>query len=283
MKNPGFKFEYFTKTINYKGKCIETYVIGSGDKTVLSFPSYPHSGISYLWFLNHYSLEKVRFITFDLPGWIGDSENIFRNQVFDIEEFIRIAKEVLKAHDVTKFNILGYSFGGALAIKLANEMPDRVKKVVLVSPVIDGNASKFTKEVIEVNLVKLLHIPYAMKLHIQNRWKKLAPLLLAENCPPTFISIYGQMVQMVDQDVLLNSIYTLFHLNWCSYLTCLENKECLIVNSRTETKLFRKQAELLRRKLSNKNSLYLTGQHEDFLLNPKSEVVRQVVQFLISD
>lgn len=283
MKNPGFKFEYFTKTITYRGRCIETYAIGSGDKTVISFPSYPHSGLSYLWFLNHYSLEKVRFISFDLPGWIGESENIFKDRVFDIEEFIKIAKEVLRAHDVTKFNILGYSFGAALAIKLVDEMPERIDKVVLVSPVINGHASRFSKEVIEVNLAKLFHLPIALAMHVKNRWRFLAPLLLKENCPANFIAIYGQMVDRVDPDVLLESIYTLFHLDWCRYLECLNNKKCMVVNSRQETRLFRKQAEILRRKLDNKNSLYLTGQHEDFLLNPKSEVVKKVVQFLTSD
>lgn len=283
MKNPGFKFEYFSKTIRYKDRYIETYEIGKGDKTVLSFPSFPHSGISYLWFLNHYSLDKVRFITFDLPGWIGDSENIFKGKQFDIEEYIKISKDVLMSYNVTKFSLLGYSFGTALAVRLTSEMPERVKKVVLVSPVIDGTCIQNTKEVLLVNFVKRFNLDGALRYHVLKQWHYYSPLLLSEGCPPNFVHLYSSLISQLDPKTLLESIYALFHLDWSKDLDCLIDKKCLIVSSKKETKLFRKQAEILRRKLNNLNSLYLHGQHADFLLNPQSDTVKEVVKFLIAD
>lgn len=283
MKNPGFNFEYLSKSIIYKGHYIETYSIGSGKNVVFSFPSFPHSGLCYLWFLNHYSLDKVRFVTFDLPGWIGDSEDIFAYEKFDIEEFIKIAKAVLREYEIEHFSLLGYSFGSAMSVKLASEMPERVKKMVLVSPVIDGRNIQTTKEVMLVNLVKWLHIAPVMKMYINKQWRKYCPLLAAERCPGNFLTIYTALVSRVNSCVLLDSIYTLFHQNWSVHLDKIMDKKFLIVSSREETRLFRRQAELLRRKISNGQSLYIHGQHEEFVLNPQSDVVRQVIRFLTID
>ena len=62
-------FSYKKSTVEYKNNLIQCYEFGTGKKIVFSFPSFPHSGLYYLWFLNHYDTSKVKFITFDLPGW----------------------------------------------------------------------------------------------------------------------------------------------------------------------------------------------------------------------
>lgn len=40
--------------------------------------------------------------------------------------------------------------------------------------------------------------------------------------------------------------------------------------------------EILRERFGNGKSLFLTGRHENFVLKPKSGVVREAVRFLIS-
>ncbi len=278
---PKLQFEYFTKLIPYKGYGIETYVIGSGEKTVLSFPSFPHSGLYYLWFLNHYNLDRVRFITFDLPGWIGYSENLFKEtKQVDIEDYISIAKEIIKTYNLKEFSLLGYSYGAALAIRLAHECQDEVKNVVLVSSVFDSKIIQKTKEIRFLKLIKRLKMYELLKLLVYHRWKLLKYVLLKEGLPANYLNLYYSMMLQVDPRVITESLDALFSIDWSNYLESLENKRLLIVNSRTESKMFRKQAELLRRRFPEGKSLYLSGHHDDFVLRPKSEVVRQVVNFL---
>ena len=281
--NPGFKFEYFSKTIRYNDFNIETYAIGSGDKVVLSFPSFPHSGIYYLWFMNHYDLNKVRFITLDLPGWIGYSDNIFKNRKFDIEDYINIIKKIIEEYNLEKFSVLGYSFGAALTIRLVHEFPMRIEKIALVSPIIDSRPIQKTKEVIGINLIKKFNLESAFKYYLWSRWNYYRPRVLAEGFPQTLLSLYDGMVRNADPRILLESIYTLFHLDWSKYLGDLEGKKLMIVNSHKETKLFRHQAEILRRKFSYGKSAFYPGGHGDFILHPQSEVVKEVVKFLTHD
>src|SRR3972149_5174458 len=105
-----YKFEFFTKDIQYQGHNVQTYALGSGQTTVFSFPSFPHSGLMYMWFLNHYDLSKIRFITFDLPGWIGHSDNFFEQQPFKMPTLINLAKTILRDYQIKEFNLIGYSF-----------------------------------------------------------------------------------------------------------------------------------------------------------------------------
>ena len=282
MQNPRFKFEYFAKTIRYKDFNIATYVIGSGEKNVLSFPSFPHSGLYYLWFLNHYDLSKVKFYTLDLPGWIGYSDNIFKNKPFDIEEYINIIKTLIKDYDINKFSVLGYSYGGALTVRLVNDLPDMVEKVVLVSPVVNSRIIQHTKEVSAVNLAKKMGISKVFDWYLKDAWNKYKPQIITEGFPEGLIAVYENMIRHSNSQVLMNSLYTLFHSDLTGYLGCLKDKPLLTINSLNEGKMFRKQAEFLRRKFINCESTYLTGSHEDFILKPKSEVVKKVVHFLTS-
>ncbi len=78
----------------------------------------------------------------------------------------------------------------------------------------------------------------------------------------------------------MEGFYNLFHTDWYNELDILEGKDILIVNSKDETKMFRRRAELLRRRFSDGKSLFYPGGHGDFILRPKAEVVREVVRFL---
>jgi len=64
-------FKYTPETISYHNNLIQTYSFGDADKVIFSLPSYPHSGLSYIFFTQYYDPAKFRFITFDIPGWAG--------------------------------------------------------------------------------------------------------------------------------------------------------------------------------------------------------------------
>ncbi len=112
-------FKFNKKKIKFNGYNIQTYSFGAGEKVVLSFPGFPHSGLYFTLFLRFYDPTRVKFITFDLPGWFGNSENVFQNSEFAIETYVDIAEKILEEYEVKKFNIIGYSFGSALAVLIA--------------------------------------------------------------------------------------------------------------------------------------------------------------------
>jgi len=274
-------FDYRKHTTIYKGANIQTYEFGDGEKVIFSFPSFPHSGLYYLWFLTHYDKSKVKFITFDLPGWTGYSDNIFGGREFSIDEYVEIAKKILRDYEVKTFSVIGYSFGGAMALKLAADCKDQVEKVVLVSSVINSNLVKRFKL---VNLVKLLHYSKyynALKTLIRRKMKTIAKILvLEEGIPAVFLEMYSDMVSHIDPRVISESIYKLFTSDYSSYLDEIKDKEVLIVNTREEGRFFSIQAEYIRRRLNSEKSLHIHGTHDDFILRCRTDVVRDVLKFL---
>jgi len=279
-----YKFEFFTKDIQYQGHNVQTYALGSGQTTVFSFPSFPHSGLMYMWFLNHYDLSKIRFITFDLPGWIGHSDNFFEQQPFKMPTLINLAKTILRDYQIKEFNLIGYSFGGALALMLNQALPKETKKIVLVSSVINGQLNQNDAIVRFINLLSKLRrikgVGYLFAKYVQRRFNYYKQELVKLGAPVNELSLYEGMLKGISGNTLIDSITTLFNNDWSQFLTGLEQKEVMIVNSKDESPLFRKQAEYLRKHLQNERSLFFHGSHEDFVLKPKSEIVKQVVRFL---
>ncbi|MEO6728688.1 MAG: alpha/beta hydrolase [Candidatus Dojkabacteria bacterium] len=274
-------FDYSKHTTTYKGFNIQTYSFGTGEKVVFSFPSFPHSELYYLWFLTHYDPSKVRFITFDLPGWAGYSEDMFRNRDFNIDEYVDIAKQILKDYKVEEFSVIGYSFGGAMALKLAADLKNQVKKVVLVSSVINSNLIGRFHTFKLINIVHYLKYYSVLKTMIIRKMREVSKvLIIEESVPEVFLEMYSDMVAHLDPRVIAESIYQLFTSDYTKYLEDIKDKEILIVNSSQEDKIFRVQAEYLRKSLQNEKSLHIHGSHDDFILRCKADVVKDVINFL---
>jgi pimeloyl-ACP methyl ester carboxylesterase len=274
-----FLFEHERKGIEYKGHYIQTYSFGKGDNVVFSFPSFPHSGLYYLWFLSRYPKSNVKFITFDLPCWIGYSENYLDIKSFRIEEYVDIAKEVLKSYDVDKFSVIGYSFGGALAIKLASEIKDSIKQIVIVSSLINGRVIHSPTKTLILLAVKLKQFR-RVRNQIFKTFYKIKPIILNNGVSEEQLSLYSDMMSHLNAEVITRSAFQLFTNNWTTYLQAINDKPILIVNSIDEPPMFRQQAGYMRRYLKNEKSIYLHGMHDDFILSPDKKVVRDVLKFL---
>jgi pimeloyl-ACP methyl ester carboxylesterase len=277
-----YSFEYISKRINYKGKEIQTYTFGTGSHVIFSFPSFPQSGLYYLFFAQHYNHRNYKFITFDLPGWSGWSENLFREDptLPLIPTYLDIAEHVLKEYKVDKFSVIGYSFGAALAFMLAARNPERILRLALTSPVIFGGLTHQTKQHRLLGWVKRLNAHKLMRRRFRRRIESLLPdfrkLVSAD-----LVDMYMTMYMRTDSVVLMNSIWELFNTDNEDLLPEVGKvKNILIVNSQEEDKLFRMQAEHLRRHLPSEHTLKIHGTHDDFILRPKSETVEQVMNFL---
>jgi pimeloyl-ACP methyl ester carboxylesterase len=273
-------FPYQKIATRYKGYKIQTYIFGTGKEIVFAFPSFPHSGLYYIWFLSRYDLSKVKFITFDLPGWIGLSDNIFKTVPFSLGEFVEVAKLILAKHHVKKYSIVGYSFGGALAVKLASDQKEKIKNVALVSSVVNG------VDVQKYRIGKLVNFLYGirfsplLKYYVERTYHKYKASLNKENLPRGYTTMYENMINRSSPRVLLTSIYTLFHTDWTCYFRNLKGLRILVANTLEEPLYFHKQAEHMRKVLKGCYSIAISGNHEDFVLKPKREVVKEVVNFL---
>ncbi len=64
----------------------------------------------------------------DLPGF-GKSEN--PKKIWGMEEYAAFVSHFIKDHKIKKPAILGHSFGGSVAIKLASSSPELISKIIL--------------------------------------------------------------------------------------------------------------------------------------------------------
>ena len=82
--------------------------------------------------------QKFTVRALDLPGY-GDSDPT--NKKYTAAEYVAamVPKMYALTADVSRFHLMGFSFGGALAAGIAAELGDRVEKLTLVAPGGFGN------------------------------------------------------------------------------------------------------------------------------------------------
>ncbi len=283
MEKNKYKFEFTTRIIDFQGYNIQTYSWGNGKRPIFAFPPFPNSGLSYIWFFNHYDLDKVKVITFDLPGWIGYSENIFKAKDFELNEIIDIAIKIIKEYKIDDFDILGYSFGSALAVMLNNKCQNKVHKLLIVSPIVNSKIIK--------GFYSRYFIPYILKLKLSkiykfkiNRFiKKMSKnVWLKDNAPINYIQYIKDMIKFSDSCTILKSVNKLFQIDLSEEINLLKSKDVLVINSVEEDKNFQMQADFIRKKIKNNKSIYLYGNHIDFVVKPDRKIVKKVVEFFNS-
>lgn len=75
--------------------------------------------------------EGYRVICPDFPGFGKSKTPLFPWNVTDYEKWVIDFADFLK---LDKFSLLGHSFGGRIAIKLAVDYPERIEKLILSAP-----------------------------------------------------------------------------------------------------------------------------------------------------
>ena len=83
-----------------------------------------------------YEVYKLNF-----PGFCGEPEP---REEWKLEDYANFVKEYLEKNKMKVDYILGYSFGGAVAITY-NHLYDPKQKLILISPAITRNADKSRK------------------------------------------------------------------------------------------------------------------------------------------
>jgi len=81
------------------------------------------------------SLEKkgIEVLVLDLPGF---GKTLSPQKAWSRDDYINWIFQKVKERNWQKFNLLGHSFGGGLAVKIAATFPERIEKLILLSPAI---------------------------------------------------------------------------------------------------------------------------------------------------
>lgn len=278
---------YRIQKIKYKGKDIQTYMFGKGNinNAVFSFPAFPHSGLMYLYFLWHYDPQNLCFITFDLPGWIGKSEIPFTDSRYNEEEVLEIATKVRDRYGVQKYNVIGYSFGSTLAARLGALDSANIKRLAFVSPVLAGKNIQENWRRNTMGLIGKLGIWSFVKKYLFykfNGYKKVIKSSFEEEgMDTTVIDAYEDLIAQSDARIIYDSLYKLFNSDYSDYVRQIPPEKVIVVSSKGEDLYLRKQAEHVRRILNVEQTAFLEGDHQAFILDPKSDSVHKVLSMLL--
>lgn len=121
------------KQIIINGLLLNYYSILSGKKSNNKTLVFLHGwGVdSKLWFKIAPELINKNYNLYflDLPGF-GQSQD--PNTIYAVDDYKKIVYEFIKKLDIKKINLIGHSFGGRVALKIASENPDFLEKIVLV-------------------------------------------------------------------------------------------------------------------------------------------------------
>jgi pimeloyl-ACP methyl ester carboxylesterase len=104
----------------------------------------PGSWDGYLNLLDDSLLQhNFHLISVDRPGY-GKSQKRPKKKVYSLEEQAKSIILALKSnHSNKKAIVIGRSYGAPVAAKLAAMYPDKIEKIVLLSPAIDPDTEKF--------------------------------------------------------------------------------------------------------------------------------------------
>lgn len=279
MKIQGVEYGH----VKYKGKRIQTYTFGHGTNVVLCLPPYPHSGIIYLNLAKYNLHRNLKFVSFDIPGWVGNSENIFVEKDFDILDIVEICDAIVDQFELEKFSILGFSFGTSIEALYAATSVDKIKSLVFISPLINSRVDAKDRNSKIVRTIFPFKPGNLLKGYVMSRYKYLySKVMLQNGMPLEMIKEYGRFIQNASPKVLLQSLFYLFQNTYGKLVYKFKDKPILIINSRNETPMFRKNAAFLRANVIGEESLFIHGAHEDFLLKPNPKVYEQIFTFLAS-
>lgn len=122
------------KSINAAGVMTNYHDYGSGEPVLLIHGSGPGVSAWANWRLTIPDLAKqFRVIAPDMAGF-GFSERK-PDAVYNMDNWVKQAIGLLDALHIGKASVVGNSFGGALALAMAIQHPDRVSKLVLMGSV----------------------------------------------------------------------------------------------------------------------------------------------------
>ena len=127
-----------SKMIKVNGHDVHYYTAGQGEPLVMIHGGAGNAG-SWLNNINMLADSYTLYVP-DLPGF-GESQLLDRDH--DIPAFTEFVEDFTDNLGLEKFNLIGHSIGGGVALNYALRFPGKVKKLVLVSSLCMGREIAF--------------------------------------------------------------------------------------------------------------------------------------------
>lgn len=122
------------RTLDVRGVATNYHDVGTGDPVLLIHGSGPGVTAWANWRLTMPELSRwMRVIAPDVPGF-GYTERTGAMR-YDVESWTEHLVAFLEALELPRVHVVGNSFGGALALRLATQRPDLVDRLVLMGSV----------------------------------------------------------------------------------------------------------------------------------------------------
>ncbi|KKR06035.1 MAG: hypothetical protein UT34_C0001G0075 [candidate division WS6 bacterium GW2011_GWF2_39_15] len=281
MKTADLSGLYEQRLVDYNGYNIATYRFGKGKQTVLCLPPFPHSGLAYIRFLECISPKELSFVTLDIPGWIGNSQNIFEHKKFRYDRMMELLDFLVESLGLETFTLMGYSFGTTLSVVLNEKYKERVDKVVLISPLLNGKNIHQDPGVEALRLLRRYELYPVASLYTRVRFKQYSADLIKKGYPQYLIDLYSQMLATMSPHVELDSIYELFSSDFTKYIPPLKKKRTMILYGNDDMPAIQNEVIQLQALLPEALYRMFPGRHEGFLLRPEPSVINSVKEFIL--
>jgi len=251
--------------------------VGKG-KVIFCLPPFPSSSASFIPFINKVK-KQFRVIALDLPGFGGYSSLPEKN--FTLNQYLKIIEKFILSFKLKKYYLLGYSFGGALAINIVKRKSIIPQKLILVSAFYDG------KDVFKYK-------PYIKYLRF---FKKIKAKSLLNNLYTTLMNNLIKVTSYQDYIKIKNENYTkqLFKENKnmslsASYCLMEQLKESyvndffydiptLVIYSENDLVFIKKQMEILSKNPKITSYFVKDADHRHFFFKVKKSV-NKIVAFI---
>jgi len=115
--------------------------------------------------------QNVRALAIDLPGF---GETLAPKTSWDIDDYGNFVHSFIKALAISKFYILGHSFGGSVAMKLASAQTEGMTRLILVNAagVTPRDKKRLFAYKVFVKIMKLIFVLPPLSL-FRNKAKKI--------------------------------------------------------------------------------------------------------------
>src|SRR5438477_8590113 len=117
-------------SLAYNSSVINYYVFGSGAEVLFCLHGYGENGSSFSFLEKHlgvvYTIYAIDFPFHGATEWKED-------QPFTIDDLIIILHSI-QSKQSAMFSLLAYSMGGRAAMHLLQQIPEKIKAVVLIAP-----------------------------------------------------------------------------------------------------------------------------------------------------
>ncbi|PIR05136.1 MAG: alpha/beta hydrolase [Candidatus Liptonbacteria bacterium CG11_big_fil_rev_8_21_14_0_20_35_14] len=177
---------------------------GDSSPTLVFLHGWRSEGRVFTQIINN--IPKKTIYALDLPGFSVSQS--FKDGA-TLGDYANLVNEFIKSENINEAILIGHSFGGRIAIKLASKNASWIKKIVLVDSagLQEKNLKKFIYKIIAKIVKPFFYIPGLDSLR-QTIYKKIGPDYLATPAmQKTFLNIINEdlepLLKNINQETLI--------------------------------------------------------------------------------